>query len=233
MPQASDIAEEVSRHVQNYHYRLEPLVRLSDHQVIGYELLAGETFCPSFDERGWRQFYRFLVDEIPQVLDSHEGLLFVNVSGDQLIDPVIMDLLRQYPAETGRLVLEWTEQSFHHAAMPGILAAIAQLKKQGYQIAVDDIGAGVDGMGRAIACRPHFGKIDGQILMHARERAENPHLFMRGMADSLRAHGVAVIAEFIETESDRHVAVAAGVDIGQGYLWPHKQKSAKPEKTNN
>jgi len=42
---------------------------------------------------------------------------------------------------------------------------------------------------------------------------------MRGMADSLRAHGITVIAEFIETEADRHIAVAAGVDIGQGYLW--------------
>ncbi|MBU2750145.1 EAL domain-containing protein [Acidithiobacillus thiooxidans] len=214
---------ETDPHVLDFHYRLEPLLRLSDHSVIGYELLAGEAFCPAFDSPGWYRFYAFMVQEIPRILAQYPGLLFVNVSGEQFIDPVIFDLLRQYPADSGRLVLEWTEQSFHHAKMPDVLAAIAKAKRLGYQIAVDDIGAGVDGMGRAIACNPHFGKIDGQILMHAREQAENPHLFMRGMADSLRAHGIIVIAEFIETEADRHIAVAAGVDIGQGYLWTHSK----------
>lgn len=228
MESVAHIGADESHHVSQYHYRLEPLVRLSDHQIIGHELLAGESFCPGFDAVGWQRFYRFLVTEIPRILDSHEGLLFINLSGDQLIDPLIVDLVRQYPVESGRLVLEWTEQSFHHQSMPNVLAAIAKLKKMGFQIAVDDIGSGVDGMGRAIACNPHFGKIDGSILMRARETAENPHLFMRGMADSLRAHGVTVIAEFIETEADWHIAVAAGVDIGQGYLWPYK--SQKPHR---
>lgn len=206
-------------HVSRHHYRLEPLVRLSDHAVIGHELLAGEKSCPAFDEDGWRNFYHFLVEEIHLILDRHKGLLFFNISGGQLIDPVILQYLQQYPADSGRLVLEWTEQSFHDSEMPGILASIAKAKKMGYKIAVDDIGTGVDGMGRAIACKPHFGKFDGQILMHARKAESNHHLFMRGMADALKAHGVTVIAEFIENESDRHIAVAAGVDIGQGYLW--------------
>lgn len=214
---------ETDPHVLDFHYRLEPLLRLSDHSVIGHELLAGANACPAFNSPDWYRFYAFMVQEIPRILAQYPGLLFINVSGEQFIDPVIFDLLRQYPADSGRLVLEWTEQSFHHAQMPDVLAAIAKAKRLGYQIAVDDIGAGVDGMGRAIACNPHFGKIDGQILMHAREQAENPHLFMRGMADSLRAHGITVIAEFIETEADRHIAVAAGVDIGQGYLWTHSK----------
>lgn len=211
-------------YLRTHYYRMEPLVKLSDHSVIGHELLAGEKSCPDLDRDGWCQFYQFLVDEIPLILNRYPGLLFVNVSGEQLIDPIIFQSLREYPADSGRIVLEWTEQSFHDYEMPSILVAIAQAKKMGFQIAVDDIGAGVDGMGRAIACNPHFGKIDGHILMHAREAEQNPHLFMRGMTDSLRAHGVTVIAEFIENEADWHVAVAAGVDIGQGYLWTKAQK---------
>ncbi len=201
-------------------YRLEPLVHLVSGQVIGYELLAGDDGCPSYEMPDWRAFYAFLEHEIPDILSQNEGLLFVNLDGLQMLDHRISASILSMKPFAERLVLEWTEQQFHSDHFIDVLAKIASLKSKGFQIAVDDIGAGIDGMGRAHSCRPHFGKIDGQILKRARTSDdEQKHLFIRGMVDSLRSHGARVIVEWIETPEDRDIALAAGADYGQGYLW--------------
>jgi EAL domain-containing protein (putative c-di-GMP-specific phosphodiesterase class I) len=205
-------------------YRLEPLVELVSGQVIGHELLAGESACPSYDMSTWRQFYRFLENESSDVLRKNEGLLFINLDGMQMLDPEIGQSILHLKPFAERLVLEWTEQHFHSDHFISVLTKIAFFKSNGFQIAVDDIGAGIDGMGRAHSCRPHFGKIDGQILERARKSEDNQkHLFIRGMVDSLRSHGARVIVEWIESQQDRDIALAAGADYGQGYLWTRPQ----------
>jgi EAL domain-containing protein (putative c-di-GMP-specific phosphodiesterase class I) len=208
-------------------YRLEPLVELSTGNVIGYELLAGAKTCPDYDSDGWRAFYQFLEREVPAILNRVDGKLFINLDGAQMLDPQICGSLLFLKPFADRLVLEWTEQSFHDDLLIGVLTKITAFKADGFSIAVDDIGAGVDGMGRAHSCRPHFGKIDGQMLVRARDVPEGEpvpgcqprHLFIRGMVDSLRSQGAKVIVEWIETEMDRNIAIASGAEYGQGYLW--------------
>lgn len=205
---------------QQHTFRLEPLVELISGQVVGHELLAGENGCPNYDMSGWRRFYRFLENEIPCILQQNEGLLFVNLDAMQMLDPEISTSVMNLKSYRKRLVLEWTEQHFHSDHFIAVIAKIAFFKSLGFKIAVDDIGSGIDGMGRAHSCRPHFGKIDGQILERAR-KSENgqKHLYIRGMVDSLRSHGALVIVEWIESAQDRDIALAAGADLGQGYLW--------------
>ncbi|MBU2749713.1 EAL domain-containing protein [Acidithiobacillus thiooxidans] len=221
-------------------YRLEPLVELSTGNVIGYELLAGKKACPDYDSAGWRAFYQFLEREVPAILNRVDGKLFINLDGAQMLDPQICGSILFLKPFADRLVLEWTEQSFHDDLLIDILTKIIAFKADGFSIAVDDIGAGVDGMGRAHSCRPHFGKIDGQMLRRDRDIPEggplarrNPlarcqpnHLFIRGMVDSLRSHGAKVIVEWIETEMDRNIAIAAGAEYGQGYLWTRPSQGA-------
>lgn len=210
-------------HVSKYFFRLEPLVSLSDETILGHELLAGAESCPGYDLAGWRGFYQFLVKALPQILQDVEGLLFINVDGDQLLDTEIQACLEAFPASTGRIVLEWTEHSFHAENMVSILTALAKAKKQGFLIAVDDIGSGVDGMGRAIACTPVFGKIDGAMLHHARKSdPETGHNYIKGMVDSLRSHGIKVLIEWVETEKDLEIAQRTGAHFGQGYYWTTK-----------
>lgn len=207
-----------------HHFRLEPLVELVSGRVVGHELLAGESNCPTYDMSSWRRFYHFLENEIPDILQQNKGLLFVNLDGMQMLDPEIDTSVMNLKSHAERLVLEWTEQHFHSDHFIAVLAKIAFFKSQGFQIAVDDIGAGIDGMGRAHSCRPHFGKIDGQILARARKsNDEQRHLYIRGMVDSLRSHGARVIVEWIESPQDRDIALAAGADLGQGYLWTKPQ----------
>ena len=206
--------------IARHRYRLDPLVDLISGQVIGHELLAGENVCPSYDESTWGHFYRFLENEVHDILQKNQGLLFINLDGMQMLDSGIEQSILLLKPFAERLVLEWTEQQFHSDHFIAVLAKIALFKSEGFKIAVDDIGAGIDGMGRAHSCRPHFGKIDGKILERARQSEDvQKHLFMRGMIDSLRSHGARVIVEWIESQEDRDIALAAGADYGQGYLW--------------
>lgn len=212
--------------IPQHPYRLEPLVELASGQIIGYELLAGGNACPSYNMRTWRKFYRFLENEVPIIIQQNPGLLFVNLDGMQMLDSEIEQSILQLKPFAQRLVLEWTEQRFHSDHFIPVLAKIAFFKSQGFQIAVDDIGSGIDGMGRAHCCRPHFGKIDGQILERARKSEDGQkHLFIRGMVDSLRSHGARVIVEWVESQEDRDIALVAGADYGQGYLWTRSLSS--------
>lgn len=218
MSQTDSMISQSNFHVNAFHYRLEPLVSLLDASVMGYELLAGKQFCPAFDLRGWRFFYAYLITEVPRLLKNMEGLLFINLDGEHLLDVDIMDLVGHLPK--GQIVLEWTEHSFHDGLLPDILASIARLKKSGFMIAVDDIGSGVDGMGRAISCKPHFAKIDGALLHHARKSdPKTGHLYIKGMVESLQSSGCKVLLEMIETHDDMKIALETGADFGQGYLW--------------
>lgn len=207
--------------VEAFHYRLEPLMELNEEfSAIGYELLAGEKFCPSFDARGWRMFYHYLVTEIPRILQRIDGFLFINLDGEHMLDASVLEAVNAYPVDSGRLVLEWTEHRFHDASMPDILAQIARFKKFGFRIAVDDIGAGIDGMGRAIACKPHYGKIDGKLLHHARvSDVRYGHQYIKGMVESLQSIGTEVLVEWIETPEDKQIAQKTGASLGQGFLW--------------
>jgi EAL domain-containing protein (putative c-di-GMP-specific phosphodiesterase class I) len=211
--------------ITGHHYRLEPLVDLISGKVLGHELLTGENACPSYDMPTWRHFYRFLENEVQDILQKNLGLLFINLDGMQMLDSGVEQSILHLKPFAERLVLEWTEQHFHSDHYIAVLNKIDFFKSNGFQIAVDDIGAGIDGMGRAHSCRPHFGKIDGQILERARQSEEGQkHLFIRGMVDSLRSHGARVIVEWIESQQDRDIALAAGADFGQGYLWTRPQK---------
>lgn len=206
------------------HYRLDPLVELLSGRVIGHELLAGKNSCQSYDKAAWRQFYKFLEHEVPNILQQDPGLIFINLDGWQMLDQDIEQSILNLKPFAERLVLEWTEKQFHSNHFISVLDKISIFKSNGFHIAVDDIGAGIDGMGRAHSCRPHFGKIDGQILERARKSEDHQkHLFIRGMVDSLHSLGVSVIAEWIETQQDRDIALAAGADYGQGYFWTRKQ----------
>lgn len=199
-------------------YRLEPIVRLSDRFIMGYELLAGETHCPQWDVQGWREFYRFLAREIPAILDRTPQSLFINASGSQLLDTEIMDCLTNLPCN-GRLVLEWTEQWIPEDRLTEVLMILAEMRRRTWEIAIDDIGSGMDGMGRAMACKPQFAKIDHALLHHARGK---DHRFLQGMVSALHSEDILMIVEGIETEKDLGNARLSGADYGQGWLFAER-----------
>lgn len=209
-------------------YRLEPIVDLLTGNLLGHELLAGASSCPDWTLPQWREWYRYLETMVPEILVSNPGLLFVNADGDQLLDAAIGQSIRELRPLADRLAIEWTEQSFHADNLVDVLAKLAFLKKWGFGIAIDDIGAGagIDGLGRAGAIKADFCKIDGPYFQQIREKGPE---YLRGLCQHLSHGGARVIVEWVETEADYRLALAAGAHLGQGYLWKTANENASPE----
>lgn len=206
-------------------YRLEPIVDLLTGEIVGQELLAGETACPTWNETEWRDWYAYLVKEIPLLLPDLQGLLFINLDGRQLLDWHVAGSLRSLRRNAEKIVIEWTEQRFHDAQLVDVLAKISFLKGLGFRIAIDDIGAGigVDGLGRAGAVKAHFCKIDGPYFQTIRDRGPE---YLRGLCQHLSHGGARVVVEWVETEEDYRLALAAGAHLGQGHFWTHTAAAA-------
>ena len=205
-------------------YRLEPIVDLLTGDVVGQELLAGKDRCPVWNDAQWRDWYAFLAEEIPLLLPDLHGLLFINLDGYQLLDSRISGHIRSLRSHARRIVIEWTEQRFHDEKLVDVLAKLNFLKGLGFRIAIDDIGAGVgvDGLGRAGAVKASFCKIDGPYFQTIRDKGPES---LRGLCQHLSHDSARVVVEWVETEEDYRLALAAGAHLGQGWFW---SKPASP-----
>ena len=214
--------------MRNMKYRLEPIVDLLTGDVVGQELLAGEKACPTWSEAEWRDWYAFLAEEIPLLLPDLHGLLFLNLDGHQLLDSHISGHVRSLRGHSRRIVVEWTEHRFHDEKLVDVMAKLNFLKGLGFRIAIDDIGAGsgVDGLGRAGAVKASFCKIDGPYFQTIRDKGPES---LRGLCQHLSHNGARVVVEWVETEEDYRLALAAGAHLGQGYFW---SKAVSPAVTD-
>lgn len=209
-------------------FRREKIVDLFSNDILGHEILCGDAHFPDMSDTDWRRWYRQLADAAPH-LEDVPGLLFLNLSSAQVMDADIVASIRRFPMRE-RMVLEWTEDHHPTHNMRQVIRAFHGLREVGYRLAVDDVGAGMDGIGRVAACRPEFAKIDGPLLHRARSEPEGASMLL-GLKLTLEALGASVISEWVETEQDRMLVRAAGISLGQGYLFQDqalRTKSAIP-----
>jgi len=149
-------------------------------------------------------------------------LLFVNTTPAFLADdravPFILDIIdsldRVRPA---RIVLEVTERS--DLSYDNILSErVEQLTGRGFQIAIDDVGAGANGLNRIMRLKPGWLKLDRELVagIDADPVRENLIRFMIRFA---RLTGVRLIAEGIETDPELKRLCALGAQFGQGFIF--------------
>ena len=140
-------------------------------------------------------------------------LTFVNATGLQILDPEIRDSLLRC-ASSRCIVLEWTEDP-QPCDLANVIDAIDVMRPAFAALAVDDVGDGIDGIGRTLALSPNFAKLSMKLLWHARSRPA----FLQHIGDLFSGMGAAVIAEGVETQNDLALALASGVRYGQGFLF--------------
>jgi EAL domain-containing protein (putative c-di-GMP-specific phosphodiesterase class I) len=194
--------------------RLQPICDLASRQTAGLEVLAGEATCPDWTIPEWVRFYAALPDLVASASRQHPQIpLWLNISSTQLVVPAIRAnierILRDHDC-----VIEWTEQQ-DESAMAQSGDILRSWRRSGQTIAIDDIGAGSDGIGRLIAAQAQIAKIDRSLLLHARRRPSNILLALNRLLIEL---GARAVLEGIETEHDAVLAHEAGITLGQGHL---------------
>ena len=143
-------------------------------------------------------------------------LLFVNVHGLELNDEELYSPAAPLTAVAGRVVLEITERVALDG-VPDASARIAMLRRLGFRIAVDDLGAGYAGLASLAALEPEIVKLD-MSLVRGIEHSATKRRVVGAMATLTRELGSRVVAEGVETASERDAIESAGVDLLQGWL---------------
>ena len=145
-----------------------------------------------------------------------DALLFVNVHGLELDDEELYTAANPLAPMAERVILEITERT---GVEPEVGASrVAMLRKAGYRIAVDDLGAGYAALGALASLEPDVVKLDMSLI-----RNLDQHLTKRRVVGAITTlcHelGSKVVAEGVETVQEEAAVVEAGVDLIQGYLY--------------
>ena len=140
--------------------------------------------------------------------------LAINVSPQTILTGVLDAVLAGAPLD--RLMLEVTE----HCSITDydqISQALAQLRKNGLRLAVDDAGSGYASFRHILKLKPDVIKLDQSLIRNIDHEAGS-----RALAAALitfaAATGSKVVAEGVETEDELSTLRELGVHTVQGYL---------------
>ncbi len=144
------------------------------------------------------------------------GAVFVNLHPHDLIDDELLDAQAPLSRFASRVVLEITERASLES-IGNVAGRVAALRKLGYRIAIDDLGAGYAGLTSFTALTPDIVKLDITLVKGLDKNAVKRKLVvsMTGLCHDM---DIVVVAEGIETEGERAGVVAAGCDLLQGFL---------------
>jgi EAL domain-containing protein (putative c-di-GMP-specific phosphodiesterase class I) len=144
------------------------------------------------------------------------GSVWVNVSGRQLAQPGLPDLVAQMLAETGlapdRLRLELTEAVIQ-AAPASAVQALRELHRAGVGIVLDDFGTGYSSLGHLRDLPLAALKIDRSFVA-ALDRGTSTVAAMVALAAALDLEAV---AEGVETDAQADALRALGCPLAQGF----------------
>jgi len=213
----------------------QPIVSLSQKKIMGYEaLIRGPSDSPLhspfnlFDtaERfDLSTKLEYICREVTlrryASLDLKEKL-FVNVSPSVLLQPDFkkgetLKLLDQFGIDPRRIVIELTE---HQPTddFQLMLEAVTHYRRMGFEIAIDDLGAGYSGLRLWSELQPEYVKID----MHFIQGIHNDPVklnFVRSIQNIASSLNCNVIAEGIETEDEYKAVEQLGITHAQGYYF--------------
>jgi len=211
----------------------QPVVRLYDRSIIGYEALTrfspgslfstpDELFAAASSLRMESAVdlacLRVALREAPSVGRAD---MFVNVLIGTLLSErhglqALEDAVSEAGLDPSSIVLEFSERD-PVPNLQRLQRIAAQLRSRGYRIAVDDAGAGHASMQVIAELRPEFMKVD-RALVHAIDS----HRARRGLLVSLLSFsghiGARLVAEGVETERELETLLSLGVQYGQGWV---------------
>jgi EAL domain-containing protein (putative c-di-GMP-specific phosphodiesterase class I) len=141
--------------------------------------------------------------------------LFINVHGLELTDEELFDPHGPLIPYAPRIVLEITERiGIDAVAGP---SRVEMLRRLGYQIAIDDLGAGYAALGALATLEPDVVKLDMSLVRDIHLHPAK-HRVVGALGTLVRELGARVVAEGVETTMERDAIVAAGIDLIQGHL---------------
>jgi diguanylate cyclase (GGDEF)-like protein len=232
----SDLRRAITR--QEFEPYFQPIVRLVDGAVIGYEalirwnhpergVLAPGAFLHVADASGsmeaidWQMFERTL-DCIPGLLQPGQ---YVNLNfsprhfRSQELDDRFLKLVAAKGVDPSQVRIEVTEGALLENPEQ-IGQVFNRLRDSGVLIALDDFGTGYSSLSYLHRFKLHTVKIDRSFISDLQiEEEGGSGAVVRAILALSRAQRLEVVAEGIETEAQRRALLTLGCELGQGYFF--------------
>ena len=212
----------------------QPVVSVSRREVVAYEALM-RTAEPALPHPGAvlnaaERLGR--LHELGRLIRARVALqlggcpapsVFVNLHGRDLLDDELYSPDAPLSAWASRVVFEVTERASLEQ-VKGFEARAAELRKLGFRLAIDDLGAGYAGLTSLAKLEPEVVKFD-MSLVRGIERSAVRQRLVRAMTSVFREMQTLVVAEGVETPAERDALVDLGCDLLQGYLFARPDRA--------
>ncbi|MCG7495532.1 EAL domain-containing protein [Vibrio sp. Of7-15] len=146
--------------------------------------------------------------------------LSINITPSQIRDKkqfkVLVTILRQHQHIAENILLELTEQDWNPVYSDEFIDRLNTLKKLGYKIALDDFGTGQNGLELLHRFQPDVIKIDRSYIQQI-DSDNTCSSVLDAIIHLARKMNISLIAEGVETQTQRNYLLAHGVSKIQGF----------------
>jgi EAL domain-containing protein (putative c-di-GMP-specific phosphodiesterase class I) len=158
--------------------------------------------------------------------DDHILLLNLGswvMSGGETVVQTLVDLVERYDVRPAQIGVEILEAKIDDITR--VRTLVRELRRAGFLLALDDIGAGYSNLDRIALLKPDVLKVDRSLIagidndFHKQET-------LKSLVGLSRKIGALVIAEGLETETEAMAALEFGADLLQGYLLGRPDRDA-------
>jgi diguanylate cyclase (GGDEF)-like protein len=157
--------------------------------------------------------------------------LFINVNPNIMDDikfkqGFTKEHLEMFSINPDNIIFEITERE----AIKNIslfVQTVQNYKDQNYMIAIDDAGAGYSGLNLISDIRPHFIKLDMNLVRDV-DKNNTKQSLLKSLCEFATLTNTLLIAEGIETERELVKLIELGIHYGQGYFIQRPNSSIIP-----
>ncbi|WP_246945696.1 EAL domain-containing protein [Bacillus pinisoli] len=237
----NELRFEMNRIIQHKDIRLmaQPIVDVSTNQTTAYEFLtrgpSGTHLENPLQLFAVARQMNLLFDLETIVLErafeqiqkqKNDELVFINFTPITLANPAFIKVVRRMlirfrDVNPYRIIFEITERDsidgYKHFG-----EHIKALRKMGFQIAVDDTGAGYSSLHTISEVLPDIIKIDRSVIQDI-DTNKVKESMLKGLLLIAKETGSIVVAEGIEKEEEASVLSKNNVDLAQGYFYAKPQ----------
>jgi EAL domain-containing protein (putative c-di-GMP-specific phosphodiesterase class I) len=223
------LSRDFDRVIEGMRMGYQPIVRAWLGDIVGYEALLRNEDPEWCDPRRvltaalalgrmadvGRRIRALVASDIDRAPPG--ATIFVNASPSELEDELFLAGHDGLAEHARRVVIEVTERDSLTSTSDLALTA-ERLRKVGYRIAVDDLGAGSAGLASVVLIMPDLVKFDISLVRSIHSSPTKQKL-VRGIADVCRDLRIGTLAEGIETADECDVVSSLGCDLLQGFYF--------------
>ncbi len=220
----------------------QPIVDLQTKEIMGYEALSRTANEKILDEASVLFTAAREADCVKELdalcieraLKSGQKLpegakLFLNINHETFLDEKVLRKLFDAKGSLGfkNLVVEVTEQSLLRS-FDKIRTILLELKEQGMQVAIDDVGGGAVSLRDVAILKPDFIKFDRSLIRQLDQNTTKQQIIL-SMILFARGIRAKTTAEGIMRQEEYEAALMCGIDLGQGHYFgkPAEEFSTK------